>query len=169
MTQVTFKGKPIRLSGNFLTVNMKAPDFHLVDKNLKEHSLQELQGKKKLLSTVPSIDTEVCSLMTKHLNEFAKKHPNFTFITVSADLPFAQKRFCEKENVHNVLTLSMMKDKEFGKAYGVLIQEGPLAGLLARSILVLDEKGHVLYAELVSEISQEPNYHKAFEHLHERH
>jgi thiol peroxidase len=142
---------------------MKAPDFRLIDKDLKERTLHEFQGKRKLLSTVPSLDTGVCSLMTKHINEFAKKHPNFVFITVSADLPFAQKRFCEHEGVHNVVTLSMMRDKEFGKAYGLLLQDGPLAGLLARALFILDEKDHVKYLELVPEITHEPNYHKAFE------
>ena len=122
-------------------------------------------AREKLIATVPSLDTGICSTMTKHFNEFAKKHPGTVIITVSADLPFAQKRFCEAEKVHNVLTLSMMRDKEFGKAYGVLIQDGPLAGILARSVLVLDEKDHVLYTELVPEITQEPNYHKALEIL----
>lgn len=165
MAEIKFKGQPVHTIGNLPSIHTKVPDFHLVDKNLKDHTLQEFHGKKKLLSTVPSLDTGVCSLMTKHINEFAKKHPQFVFITVSADLPFAQKRFCEQEGVHNVLTLSMMRDKEFGKSYGILIQEGPLAGLLARSILILDEKDHVSYIELVPEISQEPNYTQAFEKL----
>ncbi|MBX7065853.1 MAG: thiol peroxidase [Parachlamydiales bacterium] len=163
MAETKFKGQPVRTSGNLPTIHTKAPDFRLIDKDLKEHTLHEFHGKKKLLCTVPSLDTGVCSTMTKHINEFAKKHPNFVFITVSADLPFAQKRFCEHEGVHNVVTLSMMRDKEFGKAYGLLLIDGPLAGLLARSVLVLDEKDHVNYLELVPEITQEPNYHKAFE------
>lgn len=161
----TFKGKPVHLEGHFPVIHTKAPSFHLTDKDLKEHSLQDYHGKRKILATAPSLDTGVCSIMTKHINEFAKKHPNFVFLVVTADLPFAQKRFCEAEGVKNVLTLSMMHDKEFGKAYGVLIQEGPMKGLLARSLLALDEKDHVIYAELVSEMTQEPNYHQAFEHL----
>lgn len=165
MIQVTLKGKPIKIAGNFPPLRTKAPDFRLVDKDLNDHTLQQFHGKRKLLATVPSLDTDVCSTMTKHLNNFAKKHPGIVMITVSADLPFAQKRFCEKEGVHNVLTFSMMRDKEFGKAYGVLIQDGPLAGILARSLLVLDEKDHVLYGELVPEITHEPNYHKALEAL----
>ena len=165
MAQTAFKGQPVHLTGNLPAVHMKAPDFQLVDKNLKEHTLHELQGKRKLVSTVPSLDTGLCSTMTKHINEFAKKHPDWAFITISADLPFAQKRFCEQENVHNVTTLSMMRNKDFGKAYGVLIQDGPMAGLLARALFVLDEKDHVIYVELVPEITQEPNYHKAFEFL----
>ena len=169
MAEITLKGKPIHTVGNLPSLNTKAPDFVLVDKDLKDHSLREFQGKRKLLATVPSLDTGTCSAMTKHFNEVAKKHPGTVILTVSADLPFAQKRFCEGENVHNVITLSMMRDKEFGKAYGVLIQDGPLKGILARSVIVLDEKDHVLYTELVPEIAQEPNYHKALEVLQGRH
>lgn len=169
MHQTHFKGKPVPLAGNFPSVHMKAPSFQLVDKELHTKTLAEFQGKRKLLATVPSLDTGTCSLMTKHLNQSAKAHPNYIFLVVSADLPFAQKRFCEAEQVHNLHTLSMMRDKEFGKAYGVLVADGPMAGLLARSILVLDEKDHVLYGELVSEITQEPNYHKALEVLQGHH
>lgn len=165
MGSVTFKGNPCKIAGQLPKVHTQAPDFRLVDRDLKERTLHEFQGKKKLLTTVPSLDTGVCSTMTKHFNEEAKKRPNFVFITVSADLPFAQKRFCETEHVQNVLTLSAMWGKEFGKAYGVLIEDGPLEGLLARSVLVLDEKDHVLYTELVPEITQEPNYQKALEVL----
>jgi thiol peroxidase len=97
--------------------------------------------------------------MTKHLNDLVKKNPGLMVITISADLPFAQKRFCEGENVHSVLTLSMMRNKEFGKNYGLLVEEGVLAGLLARAVILLDEKDHVLYVELVPEVTQEPDYH----------
>jgi thiol peroxidase len=162
---VTFKRKAIQLSGQVPALHAKVPDFRLVDQNLKDHSLKDFQGKKKLLATVPSLDTSTCSLMTKHFNELAKKHPDIVLITVSADLPFAQKRFCQAEGVQNVLTLSMMRDKEFGKAYGVLIQEGPMAGLLTRAVFILDEKDHLLYRELVPEITQEPNYHEAVKAL----
>jgi thioredoxin-dependent peroxiredoxin len=165
MTNITLKGKPIRLSGSLPALHIKAADFKLVDKDLKDRSLHEFQGKRKIIATVPSLDTSTCSTMTKHFNEFAKKNPNVMIITVSADLPFAQKRFCEAENVQNVLTLSMMRNKDFGKSYGILIEDGPLAGILARSVTVLDEKDHVLYTELVPEITEEPNYHKALEAL----
>lgn len=163
MAEIKFKGQTVHTMGNLPPIHTKVPDFRLVDKDLKEHSLHDFDGKRKLLCTVPSLDTGVCSTMAKHINEFAKKHPDFIFITVSADLPFAQKRFCEQESIHNVITLSMMRDKEFGKSYGLLMEDGPLAGLLARALFVLDEKNHVNYMELVSEITQEPNYHKAFE------
>jgi thiol peroxidase len=158
MTEITFKGNKVHTSGTLPSVHTKAPDFTLVDKDLKDRHLSEWHGKKKLLSTVPSLDTGVCSQMTKHINEMAKKHPKMVFLTISCDLPFAQKRFCDHEGVHNILTLSMMRNKEFGKAYGLLIQDGPLAGLLARSVLLLDEKDHLLYTELVPEITTEPNY-----------
>lgn len=168
MEQVLFKGHPTGISGHLPALHTKAPDFQLVDRDLKTRTLHEFHGKRKLIATVPSIDTGVCSLMTKHCNAFAKKHENLVFLTISADLPFAQKRFCEAEDVHNVLTLSMMRNKDFGVSYGVLIVDGPLAGLLARSLIVLDEKDHVLYTELVREITQEPNYHKAFEAIQNR-
>jgi thiol peroxidase len=163
--QLQFKGQPIHTTGTPPTIHMKAPSFRLVDRQLNDRSLSEFQGKKKLLATVPSLDTGVCSLMTKHLNEFGKKHPHIVILTISADLPFAQNRFCEQEHVHNVLTLSTVRNQDFGKAYGLLIQDGPLAGLLARALFVLDEKDHILYEEIVAEISQEPNYHKALELL----
>jgi thiol peroxidase len=165
MAEVLFKGYPIHTSGNLPALHTKVPDFVLVDKNLQDHTLKEYHGKRKILATVPSLDTGVCSLMTKHFNQSAKKHPNSIFLTISADLPFAQNRFCEAEGVHNVITLSMMRNKDFGKAYGILITDGPLAGLLARSVLVLDEQDHVLYAELVPEITQEPEYHHALKIL----
>lgn len=165
MTQTKLKGTPVRLTGQLPPLNTKAPEFRLVDKDLKDHTLKEWQGKKKIIATVPSLDTGVCSTMTKHFNELAKKHPGIAILIVSTDLPFAQKRFCEHEGVHNVFTLSMMRDKEFGKAYGLLIADGPLAGILARSVIVLDEKDHVLYTELVPEITEEPNYQKAFSHF----
>jgi thiol peroxidase len=162
MATVLFKGAQVHLTGNLPSVHMKAPDFTLIDKDLHDHALHEWHGKKKILSTVPSLDTGVCSIMTKHLSEFAKKHPQIVVLTISADLPFAQKRFCEKEQVHNIVTLSTMRHPEFGKTYGLLMQDGPLKGLLARSLMVLDEKDHILHIELVGEITQEPNYHKAF-------
>ncbi|MEN9344055.1 MAG: hypothetical protein RLZZ453_842 [Chlamydiota bacterium] len=162
---VTVKGKPVKTAGHVPQVHMKAPGFRLVGRELKEHSLEEFKGKKKVIATVPSLDTGTCSTMTKHFNTEAKKHPNAVFITVSCDLPFAHNRFCEQENVHNVITLSCFRSPEFGKSYGVLLEDGPIAGLLARAVFVLDEKDHVLYVEVVPEISEEPHYHKAIEAL----
>jgi thiol peroxidase len=159
MAEITFKGAKVHTAGQLPPLHSKAPEFTLVDRDLRERHLSEFHGKKKILSTVPSLDTGVCSTMAKHLNELAKKHPELVVLTISADLPFAQKRFCESEHVHNILTLSAMRGHEFGKAYGVLMQDGPLAGLLARAVLLLDEKDKVLYEELVSEVTREPNYH----------
>ncbi len=164
MTQITFKGTPIHTVGSLPSLHAKAPDFTLVDSDLRSCSLKDFAGKKKLLATVPSLDTGVCSLMTKHLNQFAITHPHYEVLVVSADLPFAQKRFCQAEKVQNVRTLSMMRDKEFGRAYGVLMQDGPLAGLLARALFVLNESNELLYAELVAEVTHEPQYDKAFQY-----
>jgi thiol peroxidase len=165
MPQVHFKGKPLHTAGKLPELKTVAPNFTLVDKSLKNMSLDDFKGKKKILATVPSLDTDTCSTMTKRLNEIAKKHPDIVILTVSADLPFAQKRFCEHENVENVITLSMMRDKEFGRAYGVLLEDGAVAGLLARSLFVLDETGHILHIDLVSEITQEPDYEAALAKL----
>ena len=158
MTTVNLKGNPIKISGNLPALKTQAKDFTLVGSDLQNVTLANFKGRKKLLSIVPSLDTGVCSKMTKHFNEMAAKNPNVIFITVSADLPFAQKRFCQVENVQNVLTLSMMRNDDFGKAYGVLLIDGPLAGVLTRAVLILDEKDHVIYSELVPEIGQEPDY-----------
>lgn len=165
MAEITLKNHPIHTNGELPSLNVLAPDFKLVDADLKDHSLSEFKGKKKLISIVPSLDTPICSTSTKKFNESAKEQSNTVFLIVSSDLPFAQKRFCSQENVKNVLTLSMMRSKKFAEDYGVLIQDGPLAGITARAVLVLDENNRVLYRELVPEISQEPNYAKALEAL----
>ncbi len=161
MAETKLKGNVIHTQGTLPALHQKAHDFRLVDADLNDKTLADFKGKRKLIATVPSLDTGVCSTMTKHLNSFAKNHPSILILVISADLPFAQKRFCSAENVHNVKTLSMMRSKDFGKDYGLLIQDGPLAGILARSLLVLDDKDHVVHFELVSEITHEPDYHKA--------
>lgn len=161
--QITFKGSPIHTTGNVPQKNTEAPDFILVDRELNNHTLASFKGKKKIIATVPSLDTGVCSTMTQKLNEWGRSHPEVTILVVSADLPFAQERFCSSKNAHQVITLSMMRNKDFGKAYGVLIQDGPLAGILARSITVLNKENRVIYSELVPEITHEPDYQKAFQ------
>lgn len=165
MTQVTFQNTPITLVGNLPSVHEKARNFSLVDKDLQEKTLIELAPKKLLLSTLPSLDTGVCTKMAKHIDLLAKKHRDCLFLIISMDLPFAQKRFCFSENVHNILMLSAFRSPEFGQHYGLLIFDGPLKGLLARALFVLDEKRHILYRELCPEISEEPHYHKAAEFL----
>jgi len=161
MATVTLKGSPIHTNGNLPKVGGPAPDFKLVDKDLKEVSLGNFKGKKKLLNIVPSLDTAVCATSTRKFNNYAKGRQDVVIVSVSADLPFAQSRFCQAEHIDNVLTLSMMRSRDFAVDYGVLIQDGPLAGISARAVVVLDERDRVVYTELVPEIAQEPNYDKA--------
>jgi len=163
MAKVTFKGMPVHTTGELPKVGSQAPDFILTDKNLQDHSLKEFLGKRKILSIAPSIDTDVCALSAKKFNEAAKKHPQIVILFISADLPFAQKRLCTQDNLESIFTLSMLRSKDFGLDYGVLIADGPLAGLCARSCLVLDENNKVIYTELVQEITNEPDYQKALD------
>lgn len=161
MATVKLKGNLVNTNGELPGLNTKAIDFRLVDRDLKDRSLGEFKGKRKLISIVPSLDTDVCSLSTRKFNEIAKKHPNVLILVVSSDLPFAQKRFCNSEHVQNVVTLSIMRSKKFAEDYGVLLKDGSLAGITARAVLVLDENDNVIYTELVPEISEEPDYEKA--------
>ncbi len=165
MTQITLKKKTVHTSGSLLKVGSTLPDFLLVNQELEDKRLQDFKGKRKVIYIVPSLDTSVCAATTKKMNELAKKHPGYLFLIISADLPFAQKRFCVTEGVNNIVTLSMIRSKDFGKDYGVLLLDGPLAGLLARALIVVDEQNHVLYSELVKEIADEPNYTQAFHYL----
>lgn len=165
MAKVTLKGKPVQIHGNLPSQGTKAPDFQLAGSDLHDRSLKDYQGKRKMIYIVPSLDTATCSLSTKKFNEQIASHPEVTVLVVSADLPFAQKRMCSAEKVQNIIPLSMMRSKDFAKAYGVLIEDGPLAGICTRAVVVLDENDQVVYTELVPEISQEPNYDKALEAL----
>jgi thioredoxin-dependent peroxiredoxin len=161
MAQITLAGNPIHTNGELPKVGAAAPDFKLQDADLKDLSLADFKGKKKLLNIVPSLDTPTCALSTKKFNEQATKHGDTVILIVSADLPFAQKRFCSAENTDKVKTLSTMRSRNFSKDYGVLITDGPLAGITARAVVVIDENNKVVYTELVPEIKQEPNYEKA--------
>jgi len=161
MAQIKLRGNPIKTNGDLPAVGSQAPDFKLVDANLQEVTLANFKGKKKLLNIVPSLDTPTCALSTKKFNDFAKNNGNIAALTISADLPFAQKRFCGAENIEAVKTLSMMRSRNFAKDYGVLIEDGPLAGITARAVVVLDENNKVVHKELVPEIAQEPNYDAA--------
>jgi len=136
-----------------------APDFKLVNKDLADVSLADFAGKKKILNIVPSLDTPVCAKSTKVFNDAAVG--NTVVLIISADLPFAMKRFCSVENTNNVVTLSTMRGWEFRKNYGVDIASGPLTGITARAVIVLDENNKILHAELVPEIKQEPDYEAA--------
>jgi thiol peroxidase len=161
MSTVTFQGKQIHTSGELPKVGDKAPDFRLVNKDLKDVSLADFAGKKKLLNIVPSLDTPVCATSTKKFNDFAEEKGNAVMLVVSADLPFAASRFCGTEHLGRIVPLSLMRSRDFARDYGVLIEDGPLEGIAARAVVVLDESDKVVYTELVPEISQEPNYDKA--------
>jgi len=161
MATVTLKGNPIDVAGSFPQKGQKAPAFKLVAKDLKDVSLADYAGKRKVLNIVPSLDTAVCATSTRKFNEKAGSLTNAVVLVISADLPFAAGRFCSTEGLNNVVTLSTLRGREFMKAYGVEITSGPLAGVTARGVVVLDEKDTVLHAELVPEITQEPNYDAA--------
>ncbi|MGB5621029.1 MAG: thiol peroxidase [Gammaproteobacteria bacterium] len=165
MATVTLHGNEIHTNGDLPRVGSKAPDFTLTDRDLNDVSLGDWVGKKKLLSIFPSIDTPVCAISTKKFNDYAREHGDTVLLMVSADLPFAHKRFCGDEGLENVSTLSTMRAPEFAANYGVQIEDGPLAGLSARAVLVLDENDNVVHAELVPEIGQEPDYDAALKAL----
>jgi thiol peroxidase len=161
MAKITLHGNAIHTNGDLPATGTQAPDFVLVDGDLNNVSLGNFRGKKKLLNIVPSLDTPVCATSTKRFNEAAKAKSDTVFLMISADLPFAMKRFCSTEGTGNVIPLSMMRSRTFAKDYGVLIEDGPLAGITARAVVVLDENNKVVYTELVPEIAQEPAYDKA--------
>ena len=161
MATITLQGNQINTNGEFPKIGDNAPDFVLVNSDMEDVSLSTYQGKKKLLSIVPSLDTPVCAISTKKFDQLAREKTNALFITISADLPFAMSRFCKIENLDNVITLSMMRSRNFAKDYGVLITDGPLAGITARAIVVLDEEDTVIHSELISEIADEPDYDTA--------
>jgi thiol peroxidase len=159
MANLTIQGRPIHTNGELPKLGSHCPNFLLIDKDLTEVTLQKVQGKRALLSFVPSLDTAVCSLSAKKFNEKVQSHPEVAILVISCDLPFAQKRTCSSEQ--NIMTLSMMRDKRCASDYGILIEDGPLAGLCARAVVVIDEEGKVVYTELVPDIVQEPNYDEA--------
>jgi thiol peroxidase len=165
MAKITLRGNEFHTNGNVPAVGSTAPDFQLVDGKLANKTLADFAGKKKLLSIFPSMDTPVCALSTKKFNDHAKEHADTVMLMISADLPFAQGRFCTAEGTANVLPLSIMRSKKFAQDYGVLIEDGPLAGITARAVVVLDANNKVLHSELVSEVAQEPNYEAALKAL----
>lgn len=162
MATVTLHGTAMQTNGELPAVGAAAPDFRLVDKDLKDVGLADFSGRKKILSLVPSLDTGVCAESTRRFDALLAEHEDVVVLVISADLPFAQSRFCGAEGLERVHTLSMMRGRSFAKQYGMLIEDGPLAGVLARGIVVLDAENHVLHAELVPEIAQEPDYDAAF-------
>lgn len=161
MATVTLKGNPVKTSGELPKKGSAAPTFKLVNQDLKDVGLQDFGGKRKVLNIFPSVDTPTCAASVRKFNEKASKLDNTVVLCISADLPFAQKRFCGAEGLNNVVNLSLMRGGRFAEDYGVRIQDGPLAGLLARSVVVLDRDNKVLHTELVKEIADEPNYEAA--------
>ena len=161
MAQVTLHGSPVNTNGELPAVGSTAPDFKLVDGELNDVGLADFAGKKKLISIVPSLDTPTCATSTKVFNERLGNRDDVVVLIVSADLPFAQGRFCQVEGTADVKTLSMMRSRNFAKDYGVLIVDSPLAGITARAAMVLDENNKVLHAQLVGEIGDEPDYDAA--------
>ena len=161
MATITLQGNEIHTNGDLPAIGEKAPDFVLVDKDLKNISLDEFSGKKKLISIVPSLDTPVCATSTKKFNDFAAEKDDVAVLIVSADLPFAMSRFCTGDDIENVTALSMMRNSDFAKDYGVLIEDGPLAGITARAVVVLDTDNDVVYTQLVGEVANEPDYEAA--------
>jgi len=165
MTTVTLQGNAIRISGELPAVGSPAPDFRLIDRELNERSLADFAGRRKVLNIVPSLDTPVCARQARRFNEKAAALDNTAVLVVSADLPFAQARFCETEGIEHLTVLSTVRSRDFGHAWGVLLEEGPLAGICARAVVVVDENDTVRHAQLVSEIADEPDYEAALESL----
>jgi len=165
MATVTLKGNEIHTLGNLPETGSQAPDFTLTMTDLSSSSLSEYEGRKLVLNIFPSIDTGTCAASVRQFNQEAAELVNTVVLCVSKDLPFAQTRFCGAEGIENVVMLSDYKDGSFGKSYQVEFTDGPLQGLLSRSIVVVNEKGNVVYTEQVSETVEEPNYKAALEAL----
>ncbi|MFE5587886.1 thiol peroxidase [Kitasatospora sp. NPDC056531] len=161
MAQVTLKGNPVQIGGTLPTTGSQAPEFTLVDAGLADTSLKDFAGRRKVLNIFPSIDTPTCATSVRTFNAQAGALENTVVLCISADLPFAQARFCGAEGLDNVKTLSTLRGRDFHTTYGVSINDGPLAGLTARAVIVLDENNTVLHTELVTEIADEPNYEAA--------
>lgn len=165
MAEITFKGNPIHTCGELPSVGAEAPEIKVVKDDLSMTGADEFSGKRVVLNIFPSIDTPTCATSVRRFNQEAANVDNTVVLCVSRDLPFAQKRFCGAENIGSVATASDFRGGEFGKTYGVEIEDGPLAGLLARAVVVIDEDGKVAHTELVSEIANEPDYDAALSKL----
>ena len=161
MAQITLKGNPIHTSGDLPKVGAVAPAYTLVRTDLSEISAKDFAGQRVVLNIFPSLDTPTCAASVRKFNARANEKPNTTILCVSADLPFAQKRFCGAEGLDNVVPASTFRSPDFGKAFGAALVDGPLKGLLARAVVVVDGSGKVVHTELVPEIAQEPDYNAA--------
>lgn len=161
MAETKLGGNPVHTSGELPKKGSQAPDFTLTKTDLSDVSLKDFAGKKVILNIFPSIDTDVCAASVRRFNQEATVADGAVVLAISKDLPFAHKRFCGAEGIDSVISLSELRNTDFGSAYGVRLEDGPLKGLFARSIVVLDENGNVLYTELCPEIKEEPDYDAA--------
>ncbi|MBP7161709.1 MAG: thiol peroxidase [Myxococcota bacterium] len=158
MAKITLQGNEINTIGELPKVGSKLPAFKLTKGDLSDVSLADFAGKKLIFNIVPSLDTGVCAASAKRFEAEVQKLVDTVVLTVSNDLPFAQDRFCKAEDITNVVTLSQLRDRAFGRDFGVEIVDGPLAGLLSRAVVVADKAGNVIYTQQVPEIVQEPDY-----------
>jgi len=165
VSNVTFKGQPVTVDGQFPAVGATVPAFRLVSNDLTDVALSKFAGQRKVLNIFPSVDTGVCAASVRRFNELAGKLENTVVLCISADLPFAQARFCGAEGLDQVTMLSLMRGRQFLNDYGVALASSPLAGLAARAVLVLDEHDKVIHAQLVGEITHEPDYAAALKAL----
>lgn len=165
MTTIIVRNSPSQLNGNMPEVGSSAPNFVLVNMQLKNHSLKNYSDKPILMFTYPSIDTNTCANSTHWLNDFAQNHPEINCIVVSADLPFAMTRFCTEHDLQHIKCLSQMRNKQFGLDYGVEIAEGVMQGILARAVFIIDTKKQITYQELVVNTSDLPDFAKIEENL----
>jgi len=165
MAEITLQGNKINTNGDVPKVGSAAPDFVLVDSDLNDISLSNYDGKNIILNIIPSLDTPVCQKSTKIFNEKASSLSDVIVLAVSADLPFAMKRFCSSESIESVKPMSMMRSRNFAKDYGVLLVDGPLSGITARAVVVIDKDKKIIHSELVQEIANEPNYEAALNSL----
>jgi thiol peroxidase len=161
MSQITLQGNPVQTIGSLPAVGMPAPSFELVKSDLSEANLQDFGGKNIILNIFPSLDTSVCAASVRRFNKEAGEAPDTVVLCISADLPFAHKRFCEAEGLNDVIPLSVFRSPEFGRDYGVTFTSGPLTGLLSRAVVIIDRSGKVAYTEQIPEIGQEPDYDAA--------
>ena len=161
MAKITLQGNIINTNADIPKTGVDAPEFTLVDSDLKNISLSTFNEKYKILNIVPSLDTPVCAKSTKIFNEKASSLSETVVLTISADLPFAMKRFCSSEKLNDIIPLSMMRSRNFAKDYGVLLVDGPLEGITARAVIVIDKNNKIIHSQLVQEITEEPNYDDA--------
>ena len=165
MAKLTLKGNEVNTNSEIVQIGQTAPDFTLVDSNLNDINLASYEGKNKVLSIVPSLDTPVCQKSTLIFNEKVAELDDTVMLIVSSDLPFAMKRFCTSESLDNVMPVSMMRSRNFANDYGVLLIDGPLSGITSRAVVVISKDNKILHSELVSEIANEPNYQAALDSL----